>query len=71
VDWNPSGSHHIFDELRTHVTPEVTPDMTAYAGSAFKRADLENIPPRDLPFGVPKWMGTGDMAWRASTMQII
>jgi len=50
--------------------PGVTPDTTPYAGNTFKKADLENIPPRDLPFGVPKWMGTGDMAWRTSPTQI-
>ena len=45
--------------------------MTSYTGSTFKKTDLENIPPLDLPFGVPKWMGTGDMAWRTSTTQIV
>jgi hypothetical protein len=45
-------------------------DLTPYVGSAFKKADLENIHPRDLPFGVPKWMGTGDMAWRTAPTQI-
>ena len=44
--------------------------MALYSGSTFKKADLENIPARDLPFGVPKRMGTGDMAWRTSTTQI-
>jgi hypothetical protein len=55
-------------QIRPHVTPDasVTPDMTPYAGNTFKKADLENIPAHDLPFGVPKWMGTGDMAWRTS-----
>jgi hypothetical protein len=48
----------------------VTPNMTAYAGTTFKKADLENIPPRALPFGVPKWMGTDDMAWSTSPTQI-
>jgi hypothetical protein len=57
-------------QIRPHVTPEVAADMTSYAGNTFKKADLENIPPRDLPFGVPKWMGTGDMAWRTSPTQI-
>jgi hypothetical protein len=57
-------------KIRPHVTPEVAADMTPYADNTFKKADLENIPPRDLPFGVPKWMGTGDMAWRTSTSQI-
>ena len=51
-------------------TPDVPPDMATYAGSSFKKADLENIPARDLPFGVPKWMGTGDMAWRTSPTQV-
>jgi hypothetical protein len=27
-------------------------------------------PPRDLQFGVPKWMGTGGMARRTSPLQI-
>ena len=40
---------------------KLAPD-TPSLGSAFKKAALENIPPRDLPFGVPNWMGTGDMA---------
>jgi Uracil DNA glycosylase superfamily len=57
-------------QIRPHVTPDVAADMTPYAGNTFKKADLENIPPRDLPFGVPKWMGTGDMAWRTSPTQI-
>ena len=57
-------------QIRPHVTPEVAADMTPYAGNTFKKADLENIPPRDLPFGVPQWMGTGDMAWRTSPTQI-
>jgi Uracil DNA glycosylase superfamily len=57
-------------QIRPHVTPEVAADMTPYAGNTFKKTDLENIPPRDLPFGVPQWMGTGDMAWRTSPTQI-
>ena len=44
--------------------------MTPYAGNTFKKADLENIRARDLPFGVPKWMGTGEMAWRISPSPI-
>ena len=67
ADWNTW-----LPQVRAHVTPDpgVTPDMTLYTGSTFKKADLENIPPRDLPFGVPRWMGTGDMAWRTSPGQI-
>jgi hypothetical protein len=57
-------------QIRPHVTPEAPVDTAAYSGNTFKKTDLENIPPRDLPFGFPKWMGTGDMAWRTSTTQI-
>ena len=59
-------------QIRPHVTPDagVTPDTTPYTGTTFKKTDLGDIPPRDLPFGVPKWMGTGDMAWRTSPTQI-
>src|SRR5262249_50176610 len=64
-DWN-----NWIPQIRPHVTPDVPPDMATYVGSTFKKADLENIPPRDLPFGVPKWMGTGDTAWRTSPTQI-
>jgi hypothetical protein len=67
VNWNTW-----IPQIRPNVTPDpgVTPDMAPYTGSTFKKADLEDIPPRDLPFGVPKWMGTGDMAWRTSPTQI-
>ena len=67
ADWNAW-----LPQIGAHVTPDsgVTPDITPYAGTTFKKADLENIPLRDLPFGVPRWMGTGDMAWRTSTTQI-
>ena len=67
ADWNTW-----LPQIRPHVTPDpgMTPDTTPYTGSTFKKADLENIPPHDLPFGVPKWMGTGDMAWRTSPTQI-
>lgn len=33
-------------------------------GSTFKSSDLVPIPPWDLPFGVPKWLGNGDTAKR-------
>jgi len=65
ANWNTS-----IPQIRPHVTPETAADKTPYSGNTFKKADLENIPPRDLPFGVPKWMGSGDMAWRTSTTQI-
>lgn len=41
-----------------------TVDTTPYAGPGFKAGDLARIPLRDLAFGVPEWMGTGDMAVR-------
>jgi hypothetical protein len=66
TNWNT-----IIPQIRPHVTPETAVDTTPYSGNTFKKADLENIPPRDLPFGVPKWMGTGDMAWRTSPTQIV
>jgi len=67
ADWNTW-----LPQIRPNVTPDagVTPDTTPYTGTTFKKADLGDIPPRDLPFGVPKWMGTGDMAWRTSPTQI-
>jgi hypothetical protein len=66
VDWNTW-----LPQIRPQVTPDAgVTDTTPYSGSAFKKADLADIPPRDLPFGVPKWMGTGDMAWRTSPTQI-
>jgi hypothetical protein len=67
ADWNTW-----LPQIRAHVAPDpgAMPDMTPYIGSTFKKTELENIPPRDLPFGVPRWMGTGDMAWRTSPGQI-
>lgn len=58
-------------QLQARVTPDPggTPDSTPY-GSKFKKSDLERIPARDLPFGMPTWMGNGDTAWRVSGNQI-
>jgi hypothetical protein len=39
-------------------------DLAPYAGPGFKAGDLARIPLRDFSFGVPAWMGTGDMAVR-------
>jgi hypothetical protein len=39
-------------------------DLARYAGPEFSAADLERIPRRDLPFGSPAWMGSGNMAQR-------
>jgi hypothetical protein len=59
TDWNTW-----LPQIRPHVTPDAgaTPDMTPYTGSTFKKADLENIPARDLPFGVRS--GWGRATWR-------
>jgi hypothetical protein len=68
ADWNTW-----LPQLRARVTADADaiPDTTSYTGNnTFKKADLENIPLRDLPFGVPKWMGTGEMASRPSPTQI-
>jgi hypothetical protein len=42
-------------QIRPNVTPDTgaAPDTTPYTGNTFKKPDLENIPARDLPFGVP------------------
>ena len=49
-------------DLRTRVTPDSdgNPGLPNY-GSSFKEADYAPIPPRDLPFGVPSWLG--DDSW--------
>lgn len=44
--------------------PDGTQDLSPYTGSDFLPDDLARIPLYDLPFGVPSWMGTGDMATR-------
>jgi uracil-DNA glycosylase len=49
-------------QLRAVVTPD--PDGTPVApnyGSSFRQSDYARVPPRDLPFGVPVWLG--DDAW--------
>jgi uracil-DNA glycosylase len=49
-------------QLRALVTPD--PDGTPVApnyGSSFRQSDYARVPPRDLPFGVPVWLG--DDAW--------
>lgn len=38
--------------------PGMTPDTTPY-GTAFTPADVEDIPRRDLPWGIPDWFGRG------------
>jgi len=49
--------------------PDGTVDVTPYTGSAFDAHDLAPIPRRDLPFGMPAWMGTGDTAVRLQAGQ--
>lgn len=42
----------------------VVRDLTPYPGPDFRTEDSVRIPLRDLPFGIPTWVGTGDMAAR-------
>jgi hypothetical protein len=52
--------------LRSRVTPDDATVPTPNYGTRFSEADYAPIPPRDLPFGVPPWVG--DNAWsRAGT----
>lgn len=63
ASWNQG-----LDALRSIVEPQAGAaiDNTSY-GSEFTEADLEPIPRRDLPFGVPEWLGAGDHATRGRT----
>jgi uracil-DNA glycosylase len=50
------------EQLRAVITPDSDGDATGpNYGSRFVEADYSRIPPRDLPFGVPAWLG--DDAW--------
>jgi hypothetical protein len=50
------------DQLRTIITPDPDGDPTGpNYGPKFREADYARIPPGDLPFGVPAWLG--DDAW--------
>ncbi|WP_141111179.1 hypothetical protein [Chromobacterium haemolyticum] len=44
--------------------PGVAPDPSPYELTGFRDQDLARIPPSDLPFGMPAWLGQGDMATR-------
>lgn len=49
-------------DLRAAVTPDQDGTQSgANYGSTFKEADYQAIPPGDLPFGLPSWVG--DDAW--------
>lgn len=49
-------------DLRSVVTPDPDGDPTLpNYGSRFAEPDYARVPPRDLPFGVPDWLG--DDAW--------
>jgi hypothetical protein len=54
-------------QLRAIVTPDADGSTSgANYGAVFAEEDYARIPPRDLPFGVPPWLG--DDAWgRAAT----
>ncbi|WP_445989396.1 uracil-DNA glycosylase family protein [Chromobacterium haemolyticum] len=44
--------------------PGVAPDPSPYELTGFRDKDLARIPALDLPFGMPAWLGRGDMATR-------
>jgi uracil-DNA glycosylase len=49
-------------ELRAIIPPDADGDAGGpNYGAKFEEADYSRIPPRDLPFGVPPWLG--DDAW--------
>jgi len=54
------------DTLRPLIEAEVgaVDDPATYGPDDWTDADHEPIPPRDLPFGVPKWQGEGSHASR-------
>jgi hypothetical protein len=46
------------EDLRTVVTPDQDGDNTVpNYGAKFRESDYAKIPARDLPFGVPAWLG--------------
>lgn len=54
------------EDLRTVVTPDPDGDNSVpNYGTRFVERDYARIPPRDLPFGVPPWLGD-DAAGRAA-----
>jgi hypothetical protein len=57
---------------RPLVTPDrgATPDPAGY-GDVIQARDLAPIPDRDLPFGVPPWMGEGEHADRDGATKIV
>jgi hypothetical protein len=48
----------------------VQPDATLY-GQSFQPKDVAPIPPADLPFGVPAWMGEGSHSTRDGNKTIV
>jgi hypothetical protein len=49
--------------IKVSPDPDGVVDTSPY-GDEFTDKDLKRIPFYDYPFGVPKWMGTGNMAIR-------
>lgn len=54
--------------IAAKVTPDsgATVDLTPYEGAKFKDEYLVRIPLTDFAFGSPEWIGSGDMAVRAT-----
>lgn len=48
-------------DLRTRVSPDAGTRRASNYGSRFLERDYARIPPADLPFGVPSWLG--DDGW--------
>ena len=58
-----------WNQMLTAMHPVITPDVAVplrLYGTSITRADLTPIPSRDLPAGLPAWMGTLD-AWAGRT----
>jgi uracil-DNA glycosylase len=50
--------HDAIEQLRAVVTPDADGDASLpNYGATFQESDYARIPPRDLPFGVPAWLG--------------
>jgi uracil-DNA glycosylase len=60
-NWN---SHLTQVGAKVSADPDGTRNLAPYTGPVFQNSDLARIPPRDLGFGAPAWMGTGNTATR-------
>jgi hypothetical protein len=57
----------VIPKLRAAVTPDADGDVSApNYGTVFEEKDYARIPPADLPFGIPPWMGDDSWGRRAT-----